>query len=105
MLALQVTFRPMHLAEIVRRKPTHIGFRDASGLGVGVVWLNLARKGHNLVWRHPWPADIISGLVSPTNPHGTITNSDLELAVLILQKATLLEAFPKASMAAQRSGS
>ena len=40
-----------------------------------------------------------------TNPKGTITNSDLELAALVLQEANLLGAVPKASMAAPRSGS
>ena len=34
-----------------------------------------------------------------------ISNSDLKLAALVLQKATLLEAFPKAHMAAPRLGS
>ena len=83
-LALQVASRQTHLAEIVRQEPTHLGFCDAPELGAGGVWLNLARTGHNLVWRHPWPSDIIADLVSSTNPQGTITNSDLELSALIL---------------------
>ena len=60
------------------------------------VWLNLAGTGHNLVWRHPWSADVTAELVLLTNPNGTITNSDLELAVLTLQEATLLDVVPKA---------
>ena len=36
-LILQAASRPTHLAEIVRREPTHLGFCDASGLGVGGV--------------------------------------------------------------------
>ena len=40
-----------------------------------------------------------------TNPQGTIANSDLELAALVLQEATLLEAVPKARMEEPRSGS
>ena len=52
-LALQVASRPTHLAEIVRREPTHLGFHDASGIGSGGVWLDLSETGHNLVWRNP----------------------------------------------------
>ena len=104
-LALQAASRPTHLAEIVRREPTHLGFCEAPGLGAGGVWLNPTRTGQNLVWRHPWPPEIIASLVSSTNPQGTITKSDLELPALVLQEAVLLEAVPKAPMAAPRSGS
>ena len=65
-LILQAASRPTHLAEIVCREPTHLGFCDASRLGVGGVWLDLDRTGHHLVWRHPWPPEIITDLVSLT---------------------------------------
>ena len=57
------------------------------------------------MWRHPWPPDIIADLVSSTNREGTITNSDLELAALVLHEATLLAALPEARLAVSRSGS
>ena len=104
-LALQVASRSTHLDEIVRREPTHLGFCDVSGLGAGVVWINPAGTGHNLVWRHPWPLDVTSELVSLTNLHRTIINSDLKLAALVLLEATLLEEVPKACMAVPRSDS
>ena len=104
-LALQAASRQTHLAEIVRQEPTHLGFSDAPGLGAGGVWLDPARTGQNLVWQLPWPPEIVANLVSATTPQGTITNSDLELATLVLQGATLLEAVPKASMTAPHSGS
>ena len=69
------------------------------------MWIDPARTGQHLVWRLPWPPDIVNNLISSTNPQGKITNSDLELAALVLQEATLLEAVPKARMAAPRSGS
>ena len=47
----------------------------------------------------------IADLVSSTNRDGTITNSDLELAALVLHEATLLAAVPEARRAAPRSGS
>ena len=103
-LALQVASWPTHLEEIVRREPTHLGFCDASGLGAGGVWLDPARTGQNLVWRHPWPPYSVASLVSLTNPQGTIANSNLELAALVLQEVTLLKSVPKARMAVPRSG-
>ena len=69
------------------------------------MWLDPARTGQNLIWRLPWPPNIVNKLVSSANPQCKITNFDLELAALVLQEATLLEAVPKASMAAPRSGS
>ena len=79
-LALQVASPLTHLAEIVCRKPTHMEFYDASGLGVGGLSIDLDGTGHNMVWWHPWPVDVTEELVSSTKPNGTITNSDLELA-------------------------
>ena len=104
-LAVQISARPTHLADIVRREPTHLGLCNASGLGAGDVWLDPARFGRNLVWCHPCPPNIISYLVSLTNLGGNITNSDLELAALVLHEATLLAEVPTARMAAPRSGS
>jgi hypothetical protein len=37
-----------------------------------------------VVWRITWPQDIRDALVSFDNPRGTITNSDLEMAGLLL---------------------
>ena len=67
-LTLQAASRPTHLAEIVRWEPIHLGFCDASGLGAGGLWLDQARTGQNLVWRLPWPPDIVTSLVYLTNP-------------------------------------
>ena len=33
-----------------------------------------------MVWRMPFPKDIVEFLVSWTNPQGTVNNSELELA-------------------------
>ena len=57
-LALQVASRPKHLAEIVRCEPTHLRFYDAPGILAGGVWLTPAGTIHNIVLRHPWPADV-----------------------------------------------
>ena len=84
MLADQKEDRPTHIAEIVFRKPTHLGFFHTSGLGDGVVWLDSSRSRKGLVWRHPWPAEIIADRISSRNRDGAITNSDVELAALII---------------------
>ena len=68
------------------------------------MWLDLTGTIHNLVWRHPWPADTTAELVLLTNLNGTVTNSDPELSALVLEEATLLEEVPKACMDAPRSG-
>ena len=105
MLANQTANLPTHLADIVCYEPTHLGFCYALGLGAGGVWLDPSHLEKDLVWLYPWPTDIIANLVSSTNREGTITNSDLELAALVLHKATLLAAVPEARLPPPHSGS
>ena len=97
--------RPTHLVEIVCREPTHLGFYDASDIGAGGVWLNPSGSGTSLMWRHPWPTDIIKALISDRNLEGTVKTPDLELSALVLQEATLPEMCLEATMTAPRSGS
>ena len=96
---------PTHLDEIVRRKPTHMGFCNTSGLGVVGVWLDPSLLGKYLVWHHPWLADIITNRVSSIKREGAITNSNIKLAAPVLREATLIAAVPDARMAAPYSGS
>jgi hypothetical protein len=37
-----------------------------------------------IIWRVEWPEDIGNNVVSFDNPSGTITNSDLEMAGMLL---------------------
>ena len=87
-LCADMPTRSTYLAKIVQRLPTDIGFADASGLGAEGVWIYPNKDGLNYVWRLPCPEDIRTDLVSFENPQGRITNSDLELAALVLQEAT-----------------
>ena len=48
-LADQTADRPTQLTEILRRKPTHLGFCNTSGLGAGGVWLDPSNSGKDLV--------------------------------------------------------
>ena len=80
--------RPTRIAEVIPLNPCAIGFHDASSFGAGGVWFAnpelQPRAGtapsQPLLWRIAWPSDITNSIVSSSNPHGSITNSDLELA-------------------------
>ena len=62
-------------------------FCDASGVGAVGLWIDPDGSGEKFVWRLQWPADIVADLVTWENPTGGITNSDLELAALLLQES------------------
>ena len=79
-LALDLGSRPTRLGEIVPDLPVAIGAADASGAGMGGVWLSADTHFHPLVWRATFPPHVQSELVSTANPRGAINNSDLELA-------------------------
>ena len=64
--------------------PDFIGVQDASGQGVGGVILGELGSCTPTVFRYEWPEDIKADLVSFDNPRGRITNSDLEMAGLLL---------------------
>ena len=47
---------------------------------MGGVWFGNNTTDHPTLWRQAFPPDITTSLVTYENPHGTISNSDLELA-------------------------
>jgi hypothetical protein len=86
-LASSLQDRPTRLQELVAQPPCLYGTTDASGQGMGGVLLPPSNNSTQapLVWRHRFPAAVQKNLVSATQPHGTVTNSDLELAATIIQ--------------------
>ena len=48
-------------------------------------------KEQPVCWRAPFPTDLQEALVSFENPHGTINNSELELAATVLHEKLLTE--------------
>ena len=90
---------PTRMYELVPLRPTADGYHDASGyMCGGVVLLGPTaiprelpphpsavrpspnpKGSHPIVWRMPFPNDILDSLVSWTNPQGTVNNSELEL--------------------------
>ena len=64
--------------------PDFIGVVDASTHGVGGVIIGKLSECPTTVFRLQWPPDITKNVISDANTKGTITNSDLELAGLVL---------------------
>jgi hypothetical protein len=108
--------RPTRLSELVPMTPTVVGTHDASGTGAGGVWLprphtilhsvplQIVTKSNTLttvipsspvpiVWRARFPERISQDLVSFQNPHGSITNSDLELAGGVINDEAAAQCF------------
>jgi hypothetical protein len=81
--------RPTHCREVVVDDPGYIGYCDASKLGAGGVWLSGTKQLAPVVWRVEWPDDIRQQVVSFDNPSGTLTNSDLEMAGMVLHYLVL----------------
>jgi hypothetical protein len=75
--------RPTNCKELIVNVPGYIGYCDASKLGAGGVWLSGSLFLPPIVWRIKWPLDIQQQMVSFTNPKGTISNSDLEMAGML----------------------
>jgi hypothetical protein len=92
--------RPTRIAELVPLLASAMGHHDASGRGAGGVWFPSThicpRSGYGhkpVLWRLRWPPDIINKLVTSTNPNGTISNSDLELAGALLHLEAISQCF------------
>ena len=81
-LAQGLAKRPTHLSELVPDHPVAVGPHDASGTGMGGIWIPAITNSNlnPILWRDKFPSSITQQLVSFDNPHGTVTNSDLELA-------------------------
>ena len=128
-LADDISNRPTRIAEIIPEAPAFVGTTDASGRGMGGVWLPdahnvwsaslsestlkpvlsnqrgsatasaLQSDRHDspmshppLLWRALFPPEIADALVSWTNPDGSISISDLELAGVLAGNDILAQA-------------
>ena len=93
-LLKMLTKRPTHVDEIIPGAPKYIGFHDAAAEGAGGVWFSLECSMPPIVWRTKFPEDIQRQVVSDSNPTGTLTNSDLELAAEVLAVGVLIDHTP-----------
>ena len=77
-IVLSLASRPTDVSELVEYEPDLAGTCDVSAAGAGGVWI-----GHQIqptVWRLEWPADVVE-----LYRKGKLTNSDLEMAGVLLQ--------------------
>ena len=81
--------RPTHCAQLVTGMPAYVGFCDACKYGAGGVWCAGSKHLEPIVWRVEWPQSVAASLVSPSNPKGTLTINDLEMAGLLLHYLVL----------------
>ena len=81
--------RPTHVSELTQKDLHYTGYCDASAFGAGGVWIGAGNKLPPIVWRIQWPQDVTADVVSYDNPGGRLTNSDLEMAGVLLQEAVL----------------
>jgi hypothetical protein len=77
-LILSLASRPTHVSELVEHEPELAGTCDASAVGAGGVWLGYGIQ--QTVWHVEWPPDVVE-----LYRVGKLTNSDLEMAAIVLQ--------------------
>lgn len=75
---------PTPCRSLVSAWPDIVGVTDASSFGVGGVVVGERMAIPPTVFRYQWPPAITAAVKSDSNPTGTLTNSDLELAALLL---------------------
>ena len=83
-LLRESTTRPTKCTELVSDWPDFVGIKDASGHGVGGIIVGENKACPPTVFRFQWPEDITADINTADNPTGQITNSDLELAGLLM---------------------
>jgi hypothetical protein len=75
---------PTMCKDLVVGWPDYVGIIDASSHGVGGIVIGELSETPPTVFCLEWPRDITENLVSSDNPHGSLTDSDLEMAGLLL---------------------
>jgi len=85
---LEASYRtPSHITELVGPDlPHYYGYVDASSSGVGGVWLPCTRGLQPIVWRVPWPEDIMNEV---RKADGSVNNNDVEAAMVFIAECLL----------------
>ncbi len=76
--------QPTPCSNLIPAQPDYIGYCDASKLGAGGVWFGANWNLPPIVWHIQFPHAIQMQLISQKNPSGSITNSDLKMAGLLM---------------------
>jgi hypothetical protein len=90
-LLRESTKGPTCCRQLVTGWPDYIGFVDASGHGAGGVVIGELSPCVPTIFPWQWPPDVTEDIKTTTNPEGRITNSDLEMAGLVLLWLTMEE--------------
>jgi len=77
--------RPSHVNELVGQPISDVGNMDASKIGAGGLWMSSDGSYPPTVWQLEWLLEIGKRVVSDRNPNWSITNSDLEMAAILVQ--------------------
>lgn len=90
--------QPTNVKELIQQPASYKGFVEASKWGVGGVWFGENELLEPLVWFLEWPKEIRANLCTPSNPQGSITILDLELAGILLEFIVLKETLPEGGL-------
>ncbi len=90
-LLRESTKEPTRCRQLISGWPDYIGSVDASGHGTGGVVIGELSSCIPTVFRWQWPADVANDIKTADNRGGRITNSDLEMAGLVLLWLTMEE--------------
>ena len=83
-LLRESTTRPTRCKELIVGWPDFIGVADALSHGIGGIVVGKNSSCIPTVFRFKWPDAIKTDLLTFENPNGKLTNSDLEMAGLLL---------------------
>ena len=78
------TLRPNKYRELISGWPDYIGIKDPYGRGIGSVVFGKKLPCTPTVFRMQWPEWVKREIISSSNRTGKLTNSDLEIAGLLL---------------------
>jgi hypothetical protein len=92
-MVVNLAHRPTHVKELVPDGDHYTGYCDACAAGVGGVRISGNLDLHPLVWRVSFLAAITKQVITDTNPHGPLTNADLEMAAVLLHYMVLQQKF------------
>jgi hypothetical protein len=80
---------PMFVRELIPNADHYYRYCDACATGAGGVWFSGKHNLQPIVWPVEFEDAIATQVVSNNNPHGRLTNSDLEMAAVVLQYMVL----------------
>jgi hypothetical protein len=88
-LIQELACQPTHISKLVDQDADYIGFCNVSAFGARGVWFSRGKSSAPSLWRFEFSPDITRQVILDKNPTGTLTNSDLEMAGVLLQFVAL----------------